>query len=295
MQHLFLTLAVAASYVSAQTTTEIPASPSQSPTGAVVAIGEKCTPGGTPCALGADCYSTNSGLHTICGNFQASCTSDQQCAFNVCNLEEGFCNGALLSSASSSATAPPATSSAAACPAPGSTDSQGRYSCNPAHQYPSGQECIVVDGCYFLSSTVSSVTTSSTTSSTTSLPTAPAGTLPLGAQCDPYVTPSQCAGDVQCWASNSMLIAACGNFNAACKKDSQCAFHTCNNGLCNGFKPSGSYNGTSTAQPTGGYNSTNAPTGTNSPSSFTGAATLSRTSEMGGLMAALLAAAAWII
>ncbi|KFY94722.1 hypothetical protein V500_03097 [Pseudogymnoascus sp. VKM F-4518 (FW-2643)] len=39
-----------------------------------------------------------------------------------------------------------------ACPAPGSTDSQGRYSCNPAHQYPNGQTCDLVDGCYYLSS-----------------------------------------------------------------------------------------------------------------------------------------------
>ena len=36
------------------------------------------------------------------------------------------------------------------CPAPGSTDSQGRYSCNPAHQYPNGQTCELVEGCYFL-------------------------------------------------------------------------------------------------------------------------------------------------
>ncbi|KAK2599052.1 hypothetical protein QQS21_005519 [Conoideocrella luteorostrata] len=38
----------------------------------------------------------------------------------------------------------------ATCPAPGSTDSQGRYSCNPAHQYPNGQTCQAIDGCYYL-------------------------------------------------------------------------------------------------------------------------------------------------
>ncbi|KAG6003718.1 hypothetical protein E4U21_001771 [Claviceps maximensis] len=37
-----------------------------------------------------------------------------------------------------------------ACPAPGSTDSQGRYSCNPAHQYPNGETCKTIDGCFFL-------------------------------------------------------------------------------------------------------------------------------------------------
>lgn len=80
MQHLFLVIAAAASYVSAQTT-ESSASPSQSLIGAVVPIGDKCTPKGTPCALGASCYATNSGLQTICGNFQAACTSDQQCNY----------------------------------------------------------------------------------------------------------------------------------------------------------------------------------------------------------------------
>ncbi|PPJ59451.1 hypothetical protein CBER1_02459 [Cercospora berteroae] len=36
------------------------------------------------------------------------------------------------------------------CPAPGSYDSQGRYSCNPAHAYPTGQTCKLIDGCYYL-------------------------------------------------------------------------------------------------------------------------------------------------
>ncbi|KAJ6437991.1 D-3-phosphoglycerate dehydrogenase 2 [Purpureocillium lavendulum] len=38
----------------------------------------------------------------------------------------------------------------ATCPAPGSTDNQGRYSCNPAHQYPNSQTCKAIDGCYYL-------------------------------------------------------------------------------------------------------------------------------------------------
>lgn len=40
--------------------------------------------------------------------------------------------------------------SAYVCPAPGSTDSMGRYSCNPAHAYPAGQTCKAVDNCYYL-------------------------------------------------------------------------------------------------------------------------------------------------
>jgi hypothetical protein len=91
-----------------------------------------------------------------------------------------------------------------------------------------------------------------------------------------------------------MLIAACGNFNAACKSDSQCAFNTCNNGLCSGLRPSGGYNTSSTAHATSGYGPTGTPTATYSTPIFTGAATLSRKSEAGGFMAVLLAVA-WIL
>lgn len=282
MQYLYLTLAAAISCVHAQTTDA--ASAGSSPIGAVIPVGENCDPKGTPCALGADCYAVNSMLQPVCGNFQASCTSDQQCAFNTCN--GGFCNG-FLSSASSSA--PPATTSSA-CPAPGSTDSQGRYSCNPAHQYPSGQECLLIDGCYFLSSTLPS----SASSAPTSAPTAPAGSLSLGEECNPHQEPSPCAGGAQCWASNAGLIAQCGNFNAACKADSECAYNTCNNGLCNGFKPSGSYNASSIMpSSTGGY-ATGAPTGTSTstPPFYTGAASVEKVS---GAMAAVMAAIAFAL
>lgn len=168
MQNFLLVLATAASFASAETTASASSTPSL--IGAVVPIGQQCDPKGTPCALGADCYATNSMLMTICGNFQATCTSDQQCAFNKCN--DGACNGELLSSSSaaepSTATsAAPAATSSSACPAPGDTDSQGRYSCNPAHQYPSGQECVLVDGCYFLSTTLP---TSSAHNATSSMP-----------------------------------------------------------------------------------------------------------------------------
>ncbi|KAG5965323.1 hypothetical protein E4U56_001838, partial [Claviceps arundinis] len=52
----------------------------------------------------------------------------------------------VIGSSASSGAAPPAS----ACPAPGLTDSQGRYSCNPAHKYPEGRQCKQVDGCLFL-------------------------------------------------------------------------------------------------------------------------------------------------
>ncbi|EME39457.1 hypothetical protein DOTSEDRAFT_75206 [Dothistroma septosporum NZE10] len=44
----------------------------------------------------------------------------------------------------------PISTEACDCPAPGYTDSMGRYSCNPAHSYPEGQFCDLVDSCYFL-------------------------------------------------------------------------------------------------------------------------------------------------
>lgn len=36
------------------------------------------------------------------------------------------------------------------CPAAGSTNSNGQYSCNPAHQYPAGQTCVMQNGCPYL-------------------------------------------------------------------------------------------------------------------------------------------------
>ncbi|KAG5919356.1 hypothetical protein E4U61_000976, partial [Claviceps capensis] len=39
---------------------------------------------------------------------------------------------------------------ASACPAAGLTDSQGRYSCNPAHKQAEGRQCKQFDTCYFL-------------------------------------------------------------------------------------------------------------------------------------------------
>jgi hypothetical protein len=71
--------------------------------------GAECTPfskdpSALPCAFGASCYATNSMLITRCGNFQAECTWDYQCAYNSC--QGGFCNGVPLSSSSSSSTVP---------------------------------------------------------------------------------------------------------------------------------------------------------------------------------------------
>ncbi|KAL1801125.1 hypothetical protein ACET3X_001467 [Alternaria dauci] len=193
MRYTIFTLAAAASFASAHTSS--PATPaSSSPAGALIPVGQVCDPNGTPCALGANCYATNSGLQTVCGNFQASCRSDEQCAFNTCNLEQGLCNGFIASSSVSSSSASATISTIPTAPGP----------------MPAPSPTIV----------------------------APAGSLPLGAECNPFVEPSQCANGVECWASNAMLIARCGNFNAACSSDAQCAYNLCSGGLCRGFLPS---------------------------------------------------------
>lgn len=58
------------------------------------------------------------------------------------------------------------------------------------------------------------------------------GTVALGQQCS---SSADCANGADCYAVNSMLILECGNFQASCTSDDQCAYNTCNNGLCNGF------------------------------------------------------------
>jgi len=237
MQYITLFLATAASVASAQTSNS---------TGAVVPVGGDCTPGSTQCALGSDCYATNSMLQPRCGNFQAACTSDEQCAFNTCNLEQGLCNGFL------------ATTSSAASATITSSPSAGQYSPAP-------------------SSTV----------------TAPAGSLPLGAECNALADPSQCSAGVQCWASNAGLIARCGNFNAACSSDAQCAYNTCNNGLCSGFLASSSAAGNATImKPTGSYKLAGNATST-SLVQYTGAASVANVAS--GAMAVLLGSVAWAL
>ncbi|KZM22195.1 uncharacterized protein EKO05_0002062 [Ascochyta rabiei] len=254
MQYIILALATAASFASAQSSVSTP-SASASPTGAVVPVGGNCTPGITQCALGSSCYATNSMLQPRCGNFQATCTSDQQCAFNTCNLQQGLCNGFLSSSSSSSASSAPATITST--PA-------GGYSPAP-------------------SSTV----------------TAPAGSLPIGAECNALANPSQCVAGVQCWASNSGLIARCGNFNAACSSNAQCAYNTCNNGLCNGFLPSSAGNVTMTVYPTGSSRpigsatQTGSATATTSMAQFTGAASVVKVAN--GVIAVVFGAVAWVL
>lgn len=60
------------------------------------------------------------------------------------------------------------------CVAGGGYDSKGRYSCNPAHQYPNGQTCNIIDGCHVLCDSNGTPIVSSTTSSAQPTTTNPA-------------------------------------------------------------------------------------------------------------------------
>jgi len=98
----------------------------------------------------------------------------------TCEVVDGcyylFANGKPVNNAPSSVTSATSTkpTQSATCPAPGSTDGQGRYSCNPAHQYPNGQTCNVIDGCYYLCSNGKPISNTVSSAQPTQTPTCPA-------------------------------------------------------------------------------------------------------------------------
>lgn len=190
----------------------------------------------------------------LCGNFQASCSSDVQCAFNLCN--GGLCNGLKPTMSIPEQAKPTGTnlplgeacdpSLAGACAngancyasnymlMPRCGNSQATCSNDSQCAY---QRCLggLCSGPPIRSSSASSMGMSTTT---TSSPAKPTGiNLGLGQACDPAL-PNACANGVNCYATNSMLIPQCGNFQASCRTNSDCAYNTCNGGLCNGFLPS---------------------------------------------------------
>lgn len=198
-------------------------------------------------------------LIPLCGNFQAACTSDSECAFNTCN--GGLCNG-FLATTSTQSTAPKPTGTnlplGAACdpalpgacangvncyasnymlmPRCGNTQSTCSRDDQCAYQDCLGGLCSGPPVFKSLTSSTAAPTTTSTAG-----PAKPTGTnLPLGADCDPAL-PNACANGVNCYATNFMLMPRCGNFQASCRTNADCAYNTCNGGLCNGFLPSSSF------------------------------------------------------
>jgi hypothetical protein len=96
--------------------------------------GSECTPlsispSALPCAFGASCYAVNSMEITVCGNLEAECSWDGQCAYNQC--QGGFCNGALLTSTSYSSTVIPTS-------APSSLIYYSANSTTSTSSFPSG-------------------------------------------------------------------------------------------------------------------------------------------------------------
>ncbi|KAM3419037.1 hypothetical protein BST61_g4992 [Cercospora zeina] len=142
-------------------------------------------PGGQSCQLQNGCYFLTTSSSTVSSPVSAqtpSCpapgSADSMGRYS-CNPAHQYpggqsCqlqNGCYFLTTSSSTVSSPVSAQTPSCPAPGSADSMGRYSCNPAHQYPAGQTCQLANGCYYL-------TTSSSTSSTpqATVPTASAST-----------------------------------------------------------------------------------------------------------------------
>ncbi|KAF3003141.1 hypothetical protein E8E13_008725 [Curvularia kusanoi] len=313
MQYSIVTiLAAAASVASAQ-------SSSATPIGAVVPVGSNCTPGGTMCALGSSCYAVNSMLQPVCGNFQASCTSDQQCAFNTCN--GGFCNGMKSSSASPSASQTPigaVVPVGSNCTPGGTMCALGAscYAVNSMQQPVCGNfqaSCTSDQQCAFnacnggfcngalKSSSAPTTPTPTPTSSSSSASMTPIGAVvPIGDACTPGGT--MCALGASCYAVNSMQQPRCGNFQASCTSDQQCAYNACNGGFCNGALKSSSAGGavpyptgsssmkpTATATGTGSGSASK----TTSPVQFTGAAAIA--TMVPEVMALALGVAAWAL
>lgn len=90
--------------------------------------------------------------------------------------------------------------------------------------------------------------------------TAAEGSLLLGETCS---DDRQCAYGAECWGSTSWLIRRCGNFNAGCSNNTQCAYNTCNNGLCNGFLASSAWPVATQTKASNGTASTGLPVPTN--------------------------------
>jgi len=147
-----------------------------------------------------------------------------------------------------------------------------------------------------VTATRSSTSMVSSTATATASSTVMAGSLALGSEC---ASDTQCAGGAKCYANNAMLIKSCGNFNAECSTDSQCAYNTCQNGLCSGFLPSSAVSSRvsayATATASSAQNGTQSASQTRSatPQAYTGAA--SRSAVVEGSLAVAFAALAWVI
>src|SRR5688572_28350407 len=92
----------------------------------------------------------------------------------LCVLKDGCYylegTGAIVPTTTGSA----APTTTASCPAAGETNSAGDYSCNPAHEYPDGQLCVLKAGCYYLEGTGAIVPTTTGSAAPTTTASCPA-------------------------------------------------------------------------------------------------------------------------
>ncbi|KAG8631357.1 hypothetical protein KVT40_000497 [Elsinoe batatas] len=230
------------------------------------------------CAGGAQCFASNVLGQKKCGGFNAACTKDSQCSGQTCL--NGLCNGPPATT-----TPPPTGNQPPVPPinVPIGSLKLGEQ-CGIDKDCANGAQCFAsnvmkVKRCGGFNAACTNNTQCDGTTCNNGLcngppptstppnpptpapqpptnnppPTsgsqppvppvnAPIGTLKLGEQCS---TDAQCSNGAQCWASNAMLIRRCGNFNAACTKNEQCAYNSCDGRLCNGPLPSGTAPGPS--------------------------------------------------
>lgn len=116
--------------------------------------GQKCE------AVDGDCYVIKAGSTYDCpGPGETNAQGDYGCnpahqypEGQHCEAVDGDCyvikGMPMTGTVTSSAPAPTST-----CPPAGSTDSKGQYGCNPAHEYPNGQLCVLLGDCYILEGT----------------------------------------------------------------------------------------------------------------------------------------------
>ncbi|KAG8624162.1 hypothetical protein KVT40_009138 [Elsinoe batatas] len=108
---------------------------------AMVKLGEVCSsdaqcPKGVQCKNTPDLINPKFQQNIICGGYNATCTSNAQCQYNTCKA--GLCNGAPITTSSTTTPAPPTSPVVAA---PTSTHVKLGEVCSSDAQCPTGVQC----------------------------------------------------------------------------------------------------------------------------------------------------------
>ncbi|CZT15742.1 uncharacterized protein RCC_01576 [Ramularia collo-cygni] len=179
-----------------------------------IPLGKECTTD-AECFGNSECYGQTKDTIPVCGNFNAGCKSNADCAYNSC--DNGLCSGYI---------APHSIALGETC----ASDEQckGNSTCY-------GQTKDTIPSC-------GNFNAECTSDADCAYNTCQAGlcngflaphSYQLGETC---VLDEQCVGDSTCYGQTKDTIKQCGNFNAKCSKDADCAYNTCENGLCSGYR-----------------------------------------------------------